>query len=481
MIQGYNPRTGEPAGEPVAETPDADVDAIVARAVAAFPAWAASDRRAQALEAIADALDARAAELAELADTETALGVERLTGEVGRATGQFRLFAGVLRDGGYADVVLSPAAGAAPDVERVNRPVGPVAVFAASNFPFAFSVAGGDTASALAAGCPVVVKAHEGHPRTAELTASIISAALASAGAPDGTFALVHGFEAGLRLLRHPSIAAAGFTGSTAGGLALARICADRPVPIPFFGELGSVNPVVVLPGAAAATPGGVATGYAGSLTLGSGQFCTNPGLLFVPEDVGLLTAISEAIGTSSGAPMLSARIFSAFQDAVAEADAHPGVTDLAAGQPGEGPWGATPRVFQTSLKEFASDLGVLSRERFGPAGLVVTYGSVEELLQVLGALPGNLVGTVHVDTGSAADVESARQVVAVLQRVAGRIVFNGWPTGVAVVAAQHHGGPYPATTAPAFTSVGTAAIRRWLVPVAYQNFPPDLLPPAPH
>jgi NADP-dependent aldehyde dehydrogenase len=332
-------------------------------------------------------------------------------------------------------------------------------------------------ASALAAGCPVVVKAHEAHPVTSDVSAQIVTEALAAAGAPAGTFGLVHGVQAGLRLLQHPAIAAAGFTGSTGGGLALAKIAAQRPVPIPFFGELGSVNPCVVLPGAALARPAGIATGYVGSLTLGTGQFCTNPGLLFVPEDVGLLTAIGEAAGASAGGAMLSGRIFAGYEEAVEEAQAHPGVTELATGQPGPGPWGATPQVFQVTLKEFAADIAVLSRERFGPAGLVITYASVEELLPVLAALAGNLVGAVHVDTGSPDDLDLARQVIAVLERVAGRIVCNGWPTGVAVVAAQHHGGPFPATTVPASTSVGTAAIRRWLVPVAYQDFPPELLP----
>jgi NADP-dependent aldehyde dehydrogenase len=494
MIQGYDPRTAEPAGEPVAETSHAEVDAIVASALAAFPAWGSGSAlagRAGALEAVADALDDRAGELAVIADTETALGGDRLIGEVARTTAQLRLFAAVLRDGGrawgggspgpapgYTDAVVTPAQGVIPDLRRMARPVGPVAVFAASNFPFAFSVAGGDTASALAAGCPVVVKAHENHPVTSDLTAEIVTGALASAGAPSGAFRLVHGVEAGLRLLRHPAIAAAGFTGSTAGGLALARIAAERPVPIPFYGELGSVNPCVVLPGAAFSRPAAIASGYAGSLTLGAGQFCTNPGLLFVPEDVGLLTAIAEAVGASAGGPMLSGRIFAGYQDAVAEAAEHPGVTELAVGRPGLGPWGATPRVFQTTLKEFAADTAVLSRERFGPAGMVITYPSVEDLLPVLGALPGNLVGTLHVDTGSAQDMEMARPAVAVLERIAGRIVCNGWPTGVAVVAAQHHGGPWPATTMPAYTSVGTASIRRWLVPVAYQDFPPELLPP---
>ncbi len=360
MIQGFDPRTGEPVGEPVPETTDADLDAKVAAAAAAFPAWSAFPRRAEALEAVADALDARAGELAAIADTETALGGERLTGEVARTTGQLRLFASLLRDDGgvsggswvrpsgsapgYLDAVVTPAQGVTPDLRRINQPVGPVAVFAASNFPFAFSVAGGDTASALAAGCPLVVKAHEGHPVTSDVTAEIVAGALASAGAPAGTFGLVHGVQAGLRLLRHPAVAAAGFTGSTGGGLALARIAAERPVPIPFYGELGSVNPCVVLPGAAFSRPAAIATGYAGSLTLGTGQFCTNPGLLFVPEDVGLLTAIAEAVGASAGGPMLTGRIFAGYQDAVAEAEEHPGVTELAAGRPGRGPWGATPR-----------------------------------------------------------------------------------------------------------------------------------------
>src|SRR6516164_2588067 len=446
MIQGFDPRTGEPVGEPVAETTDAGTDAIVASALAAGPAWGAGTalaQRAAALEAVADALDDRAGELAVIADTETALGGERLIGEVARTTTQLRMFAGVVRNGSYEDAVVTHAEGVIPDLRRINRPVGPVAVFAASNFPFAFSVAGGDTASALAAGCPVIVKAHDSHPVTSDLTAEIVSEALALAGAPAGTFGLVHGVQAGLQLLRHPRIAAAGFTGSTAGGLALARICAQRPVPIPFYGELGSVNPCVVLPGAAFGRPAEVATGYVASLTLGTGQFCTNPGLLFVPEDVGLLSAIAEAVGASAGGPMLSGRIFAGYEDAVEEAAAHPGVTELASGAPGPGPWGATPRVFQVTLKEFAADLAVLSRERFGPAGLVITYPSVADLLPVLAALPGNLVGTVQADASSPEDMDLARQAVAVLERVAGRIVFNGWPTGVAVVAAQHHGGPW--------------------------------------
>jgi NADP-dependent aldehyde dehydrogenase len=480
MIQGFSPRTGKPTGEPVAETTGAEVDAAVDAAAEALPAWAALDDedRARALEAIADALDERAADLVALADEETALGETRLTGEVGRTTGQLRLFAGVVRDGGYADIAESPAAGGIPEIRRVSHPVGPVAVFAASNFPFAFSVMGGDTASALAAGCPVVVKAHEGHPGTSDLTAQLARQALASAGAPRGVFALIHGVDAGLRLLNHPAITAAGFTGSTGGGLALAKVCAGREVPIPFYGELGAVNPVVVLPGAAAQRAADIAAGYAGSLTLGAGQFCTNPGLLFVPEsDQALRTAIAAAVGESRGGPMLSERIYTGYEAALAEIEAHPAVDAVAAGTTGEGPWGATPRLFTTTLEQFAADIPVLAKERFGPAGLVITYPSATELLPVLAQLGGNLVGSVHGDPDDRADLGTARQVIAVFERTVGRIVWNGWPTGVAVNAAQHHGGPYPATTAPAFTSVGSAAIRRWLIPVAYQGLPAGLLP----
>src|SRR5579875_217213 len=461
MIQGFNPRTGQPAGEPVAETTDTEVDAAAEAARAAWPVWDAQGpaERAGALEAVAEALDARVDELAAIADTETALGDGRLRGEVARTTGQLRLFSGVLRDGGYADVAVSPATATAPDLRRISHPVGPVAVFAASNFPFAYSVAGGDTASALAAGCPVIVKAHENHPHTSELTGRIVAGALEKAGAPAGVFAVVHGFDAGIRLLRHPAIAAAGFTGSTRGGLELARICAEREVPIPFYGEMGSVNPVVVLPGAAAARAKEIASGYADSLVLGAGQFCTNPGLLFVPDDAGLLSAIADAVRAVRGGPMLSERIHQAYERALHEA--------------------ATPEAFTCGLAAFAADIGALSAERFGPAGIVITYPSVDELLPVLGRLGGNLAGCVHADTGSASDMAAARRVIDVFERITGRIVCNGWPTGVAVTAAQHHGGPWPATTAPAYTSVGSAAIRRWLVPVAYQNMPPELLPDA--
>jgi len=479
MIQGYDPRTGKPAGEPIAETTDSAVDAIAEAAAAARPGWEAMGPagRAAALRAVAGALDSQAAELAAMADTETALGSARLTGEVARTTGQLRMFADVLEDGGYLDVIISPPAQGVPGLRRVVRPVGPVAVFSASNFPFAFSVAGGDTASALAAGCPVVVKAHEGHPQTSAATARIVTEALAGAGAPDGTFAVIYGVPAGVRLLRHPAITAAGFTGSARGGLALQQICAERDVPIPFYGELGSVNPAVVLPGAAAVRAAETASGYAGSLTLGAGQFCTNPGLLFIPDDEGLRTAVAGAVEAATGAPMLSERIHSSYDEAAAALAAHPAVTPLATGQRGEGPWEATPQVFLTSLEAFAAGLPELAEERFGPAGLVITYPSVGALLPVLARLGGNLSGSIHADPESAADLSAAAPVADVFSRTVGRVIWNGWPTGVAVTWAQHHGGPFPATTSPHHTSVGATAIRRWLVPVTYQDFPDELLP----
>ncbi|MDI5963785.1 aldehyde dehydrogenase (NADP(+)) [Streptantibioticus silvisoli] len=481
FVQGHDPRTGKPTGQPVPVTPADAVDRTAVAAAAAFPRWrdTAPAARAAALEAVADALDARAADLVAVADAETALGEVRLTGEVARATGQLRLFARLLRDGGHLDVVIDPPGGPGPDLRRTTRPTGPVAVFSASNFPFAFSVAGGDTASALAAGCPVVVKAHEAHPGTSELTATLVTRALARAGAPDGVFAVVHGFEAGPALVRHPAITAVGFTGSSRGGLALSELCARRAVPIPFYGELGSVNPVLVLPGAARGRRDDVATGYAASLTLGAGQFCTNPGVLFVPDDQPLVEALGAAVTRSAGAPMLSERIHAGYQESLDRLDRRADLTLLARGVPGDGPWAATPTVYRTTAAAVAAAPDLVTEEHFGPIGIVVTGAGPAEAADLLDrAGAGQLTATVQLDTGDADDLALARDALARLARHAGRLIVNGWPTGVAVTAAQHHGGPYPATTAPAHTSVGATAIRRWLVPVAYQDVPSELLPP---
>jgi NADP-dependent aldehyde dehydrogenase len=479
-IQGHDPRTGRPVGEPVPVTAVNHVDTLVDAASAAFGPWRDTGRaaRAAALEAVADALDANTERLVALADAETALGRPRLSGEVARTTGQLRLFAGVLRDGSYQGIVIEPGESARPDLRRIKRPIGPVAVFAASNFPFAFSVAGGDTASALASGCPVVVKAHEGHPRTSLDTAELVRAALAAAGAPPGVFDIVFGVAEGVALIEHPLISAVGFTGSTRGGLALAKLCAERPNPIPFYGELGSVNPVIVFPVAARNRPHEIARGYAASLTQGAGQFCTNPGVMFVPDDPGLLGAIAQAVAQSGGGPMLSERIHGGYAASVASLDSLDYVSLLSEGRPGAGPWSASPRVYRTGPDTAREHRGLLTEEHFGPIGIVVAGADPAEALRLIEAGPGgNLTATVHVDLDGGDDEQEARRIGQALAERAGRVVYNGWPTGVAVTHAQHHGGPFPATTAPGYTSVGATAIERWLVPVVYQDFPPQLLP----
>lgn len=469
MIYGYDPRTGQPVGDALPEASTADVDAAVSAAAAAGAAWRATPAqgRAAALEAVAGALAARVEELWPVADAETALGEVRLRGEIARTAGQFRLFAQVIRDGGYLDAIIDHADATLtpprPDVRRMKRALpGVVAVFAASNFPFAFSVAGGDTASALAAGCPVVVKAHPGHPRTSALVASIVQEAL-----PDpALLGLVHGMQAGTDLVKHPLVVAAGFTGSIAGGRAIQSIIDERETPIPFFGELGSVNPVVVLPSAASAE---VAGGFAASLTLGVGQFCTNPGLLFVPEDAAFEKALATAVEATTGGPMLAERIRDGYVGGIGRLGE---LRLLAEGNAGAGEWAVTPKVFTTSLDSFAEALPSIAEECFGPAAIVVTYRDVTDLPGVLARLAGSLTATIH-----GKDPAEAAGVADVLGRVAGRLIWNGWPTGVAVCWAMHHGGPWPASTSPAHTSVGATAIDRWLAPTAFQDWPEALLP----
>jgi NADP-dependent aldehyde dehydrogenase len=471
-VQGFDPRTGSPVGEAVPATSPEEVDRIVTAAAGTLPVWSSlpSARRAEVLDGLAAALDAVRDDLVALADKETALGETRLRGEVGRTTGQLRMFADVLRRGLHVDAIISRATESRPDVRRMQHPIGPVAVFSASNFPLAFSVAGGDTASALAAGCPVVVKAHEAHPHTSILVADTLRAAFADGGLPPEILGLVHGFEAGGALVRHPAIRAAGFTGSLRGGRALYDIACARPDPIPFYGELGSVNPVVVLPGAAAARPGDIATGYAGSLTLGAGQFCTNPGLLFVPDDAELLAAISAAVAGTAAGPLLSQRIRDTYVDSVAEVP----LPLLANGTAAEGAWSVTPQAWRVDLETFTSQADRLNSEIFGPAGLVITYSSLESLISGLSTLEGSLTASIHATDD---ELDAVAAVAAALRPLTGRLIHNGWPTGVAVCWAMHHGGPWPATTAPLHTSVGATALRRWQTPTAYQSWPQALLP----
>ncbi|WP_020672094.1 aldehyde dehydrogenase (NADP(+)) [Amycolatopsis nigrescens] len=438
------------------------------------------EERASWLTAAADALDGAADELVELAAAETHLpATPRLRGELLRTTFQLRLFGEVLADGEFLDARVDHAdpgwpMGPRPDIRRVRVPIGPVLVFAASNFPFAFSVAGGDTASALAAGCPVVLKAHPGHPRLSARTGEILRDALVAAGAPAGVFEVIHGVEAGVEALRDPLVAAASFTGSVAGGRALFDIAAARPNPIPFYGELGSVNPVVVTPGAVRARGEQIAKGFAGSFTLGAGQFCTKPGLLFLPEGHGLEDALRDAVAATSAQPMLNERITSGFAAGLDRLRALPEVRVLAGTENAGDGTGAT--LLATTAAGFAKSDAAVREECFGPASIVVTYSGHAELLGLLAELEPGLTATVQAEES---EVDDVRALLPALTRIAGRLLWNDWPTGVTVSWAQQHGGPYPATTAPTSTSVGTAAIERFLRPVAWQGFPDALLPPA--
>jgi NADP-dependent aldehyde dehydrogenase len=407
-----------------------------------------------------------------VADRETALGEQRLNGELTRTCFQLRLFAEALDEGSYVEATIDHAGptpmGPRPDVRRMLVPLGPVAVFGASNFPLAFSVPGGDTASALAAGCPVVVKAHPSHPATSQLCFDLMTAAARSAGAPDGTLGLVHGQQAGADLVAHPAIRAVGFTGSYRGGRALFDIANRRPDPIPFYGELGSLNPLVITPAAASERTDEIAEGLVGSFTLGTGQFCTKPGLAFVPAgEAGerLRAAMSERVRALGAATMLNAGIQEAFDEGVRGIGDLPGVEVAASG---EGP----AVLFAVGAADFG---GPLLEECFGPATVLVTYAGEDELLTALGTLDGNLTATIH--TGEDETGLPAR-LATVLREKAGRLVWNGFPTGVAVSPAMNHGGPHPATTNPLHTSVGTTSIRRFLRPVAWQNAPEPLLPP---
>jgi len=462
------------------DTTAAEVEDLVRAAAEAAPAWAALTPadRATALTAVADALDAARDELVPLAREETHLPEARLTGELKRTTFQLRLFAEVVTEGAHLDARIDhadpdwPMGAPRPDLRRVNEPLGPVLVFAASNFPFAFSVAGGDTASALAAGCPVLLKAHPGHPGLSARTGEIVIGALRRAGAPDGTFAVLHGVDAGTAALRHPAVRAAAFTGSQQAGRALFDIAGARPEPIPFYGELGSVNPTFVTPAAAAERAEEIASGFVASFTMGVGQFCTKPGILFVPRGAGFaeLLAVAEL---PAGARMLNDRLRSGYVERLGELRGHPAVRVLAEG---EDPVGELPgpTVLATTAQEFRSATAELAAECFGPAALVVEYDDVAELPGLAASLEGQLTATVQ-----GTEDDDVADLVGALAGRAGRVLWNQWPTGVSVTYAQQHGGPYPATTAPTTTSVGTAAISRFLRPVAYQNLPERLLPEA--
>ncbi|MEU0374819.1 aldehyde dehydrogenase (NADP(+)) [Streptomyces sp. NPDC006283] len=484
-VWSVDPRTGKQREQVAVEATAAEVDAAVRAAHDARASLADRAVRAAFLRTAAQRLEDAKEHLVEAADAETALGPVRLTGELARTCYQLRAFADVVDEGAFLGVIIDhpdeTATPPVPDLRRYKVPLGVVAVYAASNFPFAFSVPGGDTASALAAGCPVVVKAHPDHPATSELVASVLRRAAAEHGIPKAAIGLVHGFDAGIALVRHPLITAAGFTGSVRGGRALFDAAAARPVPIPFHGELGSLNPVVITEAAAAERAEQIGTGLAGSMTLGAGQFCVKPGLVLAPAgDAGdqLLKALTDSVSDTAAGVLLDARMRDNFVAGVAERAALPGVgapvTPGAASEHTVSPGFLTVPAARLA-EEGAHDL--LLEECFGPVTVVARYDSHDEVTAVLSRLPGNLTATVHLSTDESEGNGDGTRILAELTPLAGRVLVNGWPTGVAVAPAQHHGGPYPATTSTS-TSVGATAIERWLRPVTYQTTPEALLPP---
>ncbi|QGY33106.1 aldehyde dehydrogenase (NADP(+)) [Pantoea cypripedii] len=443
--------------------------------------YSSREERALFLETIAEEIEARADAITAIGTQETGLPVSRLVGERGRTVMQLQLFAAHIRSGDYLDrrcdsSLTFPQPMTNPRLRSMQRPIGPVAVFGASNFPLAFSVAGGDTASALAAGCPVVVKGHPAHPGTSEIVAQAILTATSRCGIHPGVFSLV---QAGPRnigeaLVRHPLIRAVGFTGSLSGGRALFDLCATRPEPIPFFGELGSINPMFVMPGALAERGAEIARGWAESLTMGAGQFCTNPGIVVVMRGTqgdAFAEAARAALVQIQPQPMLTESIAKAYQSGRDQIAAVPGVKALLTSS-GE-PRMATPNLFCVAAAEWLANHN-LAEEVFGPLGLIVTVENVAGMREIAHSFAGQLTATIHSDES---DTEAARDLLPILERKAGRILFNGFPTGVDVCDAMVHGGPYPASTNFGATSVGTLAIRRWLRPICYQNFPSSLLP----
>ncbi|NPD14719.1 aldehyde dehydrogenase (NADP(+)) [Xinfangfangia sp. D13-10-4-6] len=485
-VSGESRFTSEPAHGSAYEFSVGTVDLVNRAALAAEEAfwsygWASREDRATFLETIADEIEARAEAITEIGSSETGLPAARLQGERGRTTGQLRLFAAHIRKGDYLDRRHDAALPdrqplPRPDLKLLERPIGPVAVFGASNFPLAFSTAGGDTAAALAAGCPVVVKGHSAHPGTGEIIAEAVHAAIAKCGVHPGVFSLIQGGrrDVGTALVQHPLIRAVGFTGSLAGGRALFDLCAQRPEPIPFFGELGSVNPMFILPEAAKARAEALGQAWAGSLTMGAGQFCTNPGIAVVidgPDADRLIAATKEALAKIGPQPMLTPGIAQAYQDGQARLRGRNSVKAVFEST-SEGR-NALPNLYETSGAEFLAD-HALSEEVFGPLGLVVRVGSADEMQRLALGFEGQLTATIHMDAG---DTPAAQRLLPVLERKAGRVLVNGFPTGVEVADAMVHGGPYPASTNFGATSVGTLSIRRFLRPVSYQNLPEALVP----
>ncbi|MEJ8850152.1 aldehyde dehydrogenase (NADP(+)) [Variovorax rhizosphaerae] len=484
MPQSVEARTGVAVGTRWAESSALEIDAAVKTAADASDAFAAStaSQRATLLRALADALEADREALVAVADRESALGLPRLNGELDRTSFQLRGFAEVLERGAAHALIDDPAIDGAPPVgrprlTRVRVPVGPVAMFSASNFPFAFSVLGGDSASALAAGCPVVVKGHPAHPELSRRVASMAQAVIRAQGLPAGVFQFVQGgsIEVGVALVQAPAISAVAFTGSFKGGTALAKVAAERPRPIPFYGELGSVNPLVVLPAALGRNGTELASALAASVCLGAGQFCTSPGVILVPTDAAgdsFVKSLAEALRPMQPHAMLSAGIRATFERGVAQWRNAPQLRPLVDDASDATSPAPRPFLAEVSAADFIAS-HTLHEEVFGSAALVVRVASIDEAIEVLRAIGGSLTVTLW---GAEAETDETRRLVRAATQVAGRVLFKGVPTGVAVTAAQHHGGPYPASTQPFTTSVGYAALDRFLRPVALQDAPDWLI-----
>lgn len=486
-VQAINPATNE-ALQPVFHGGSQQhVEQAANLAWQAFDPYRATglEQRAAFLELIASEILALGDELIVRAMAETGLPRARLEGERGRTVGQLRLFAQVVRAGHWLDVRIDPAQPERQPLPRADLrqrqiPLGPVAVFGASNFPLAFSVAGGDTASALAAGCPVIVKAHSAHPGTAELVGRAIQSAVAKAGLPEGVFSLLFGSgsEVGSALVSHPYIKAVGFTGSRSGGTALMQLAAARAEPIPVYAEMSSINPVFLLPAALASRAAAIGKGFAASLTMGAGQFCTNPGLVLALEGAELETFLSsaaEALAQAAAQTMLTPGIHRAYCQGIDQLQGLPGVSRVATGLAETGPNQAQAGLYLTDAETFMADER-MSAEIFGASSLVIRCRSIDDMLKVAEHLEGQLTATLQLDD---ADLALAQQLLPVLERKAGRILCNGYPTGVEVCQAMVHGGPFPATSDSRTTSVGSAAILRFLRPVCYQDLPQGLLPDA--
>lgn len=482
-----NPATGRALAPEFHEASDAEVARAMESAAAAFSDYRnrSAAQRAEFLDRIAARIEELGDVLIERAHLETALPVARLTGERGRTCAQLRLFAQVVREGSWVDARIDTAMPdrqplPRPDIRRVLKGVGPVVVFGSSNFPLAFSTAGGDTASAFAAGCPVVVKAHRAHAGTAEMVAEAIARAVADCGLPAGTFSMLHGGGAtiGMALVRHPATAAVGFTGSRAAGRALFDAAAARERPIPVFAEMSSLNPTFLLPQAMEAGAESIAQGLFNSFTLGVGQFCTKPGLIFALRNAAtdrFAAALTKLVEASAPGTMLTGDICAAFETERRHIMSMPGVSSLAqAATDATGSTQARPSVAVTDARSFLAT-PALATEAFGPFALLIRVESMEELVRCASSLEGQLTATFQATPG---DLMQATGLLQIAERCAGRVVINGFPTGVEVSPAMNHGGPYPATSDVRYTSVGTAAMLRFARPHCYQGFSDDLLPP---